>query len=133
MSFKSSLISCVYPANFKFLFSSKNYAVIFPFRGLVKHSVFVYLFKYMKKYFSLQSLLSEKTKVVIEGENTIQELQDIIQQKDVMIKRIQNQLEEALESKENELLQLRDALESRQRDLEAKQRDLEEAHEELFR
>lgn len=133
MSFKSSLISCVYPANLNFLFSSKNYAVIFPFRGLVKHSVFVYLFKYMKEYFSLQSLLSEKTKVVIEGENTIQELQDIIQQKDVMIKRIQNQLEEALESKENELLQLRDALESRQRDLEAKQRDLEEAHEELFR
>ena len=69
------------------------------------------------------------------SETSLQETsgENIIQQKDVMIKRIQNQLEEALETKENELLQMREALESRQRDLEAKQRDLEEAHEELFR
>ncbi|XP_042895746.1 putative leucine-rich repeat-containing protein DDB_G0290503 isoform X1 [Parasteatoda tepidariorum] len=82
---------------------------------------------------TVKSLLSEKTKVVIEGENTIQELQEIIQQKDVMLKRIQNQLEEALDTKETELQQLRDTLDSRQKDIDAKQRDLEESHEELFR
>ncbi|KFM59018.1 hypothetical protein X975_12975, partial [Stegodyphus mimosarum] len=51
----------------------------------------------------------------------------------MMIKRIQSQLEEALDTKETELMQLRESLDARQRDLEAKQRDLEEAHEELFR